>query len=149
MNNPLDHKTAAAETSADVPVFFFKPLRVLNWLFVICALLTGAFLLLSDIFSFSLPHAPISAAPLLLIGAAYLAFQTLTNPTLLDLCKALIVSSAFILWGLDQLLPAGWFATTLGDVVIVLYVIDLGWMMLDRLKQKNQNTLEKSFEGEK
>jgi hypothetical protein len=79
---------------------------------------------------------PISAAPLLLIGAAYLAFQLLIYAKPLDFFKALIVSSAFILWGIDQLLPSGWFATTLGDIVIVLYVIDLGWMMMDRLKQE-------------
>jgi len=68
----------------------------------------------------------VSAAPLLFIGAAYLGFQVLLRPKPLDLFKALIISSAFILWGVDQLLPGGWVATTLGDVVITLYVLDLG-----------------------
>jgi hypothetical protein len=76
----------------------------------------------------------VSAAPLLLIGAASLGFQVLTRPKLLDLFKALLVSMAFILWGIDQLLPASWFTTTVGDVVITLYVIDLGWVMIDRLR---------------
>jgi len=40
------------------------------------------------------------------------------------------------LWGIDQLLAPGWAATTLGDVVITLYVIDLAWMIVDRLKQR-------------
>lgn len=80
-------------------------------------------------------HAPISAMPLLLTGIASLCFQLIVRPKLLDLLKALIVSTAFIMWGLDQLLPAGRIATTLGDVVIALYVVDLGWMMLDQLKQ--------------
>lgn len=83
-------------------------------------------------------HAPISALPLLLIGLAALGFQFVIRPKLLDLFKACIVSSAFLLWGIDQLLPAGWLATTLGDVVIVLYVIDLGWVMADRLKQQGR-----------
>jgi hypothetical protein len=71
-----------------------------------------------------------------LIGAASLGFQALTRLKLLDFFKALIVSTAFLLWGIDQLLIPGWFATTLGDVVITLYVLDLGWMVIDRLKQK-------------
>lgn len=102
------------------------------------AFITGVILLLCDVFLTVFPHAPISAAPLLFIGVAYLGFQMLLRPTPLDLFKALIVSTAFILWGVDQLLPSSWFATTLGDVVITLYVIDLGWMMLDRLKQSKQ-----------
>ena len=103
------------------------------------ALTAGTVLLLSDVaqgFLPALPHAPISAAPLLLIGAASLAFQVLTRPKLLDLLKALIVSLAFILWGIDQMLPPGWLATTLGDVVISLYVLDLGWLMIDYLKAR-------------
>jgi hypothetical protein len=144
MNNLLDHKPADMQTPVHTPSLPLKLIRFLNWLLVIFALLAGILLLLSDIFSFSFPHAPISSAPLLLIGAAYLAFQLLTGPTLLDLCKALIVSSAFILWGIDQILSPGWFATTLGDVVIVLYVIDLSWLMLDRLKQKYGGNTKKS-----
>lgn len=108
-----------------------------TWIMSILAFVAAIVLITSDIFSPLLPHAPISAAPLLLIGAASLAFQILTQPKPLDLFKALIVSVAFMLWGVDQLLPPGWFATTLGDVVISLYVIDLGWMMIDRLKQRN------------
>jgi hypothetical protein len=144
MSNLLDHKPADVQTPAHTALLPLKLIRFLNWLLVISALLTGILLLLNDIFTFSFPHAPISSAPLLLIGAAYLAFQLLTGPTLLDLCKSLIVSSAFILWGIDQILPPSWFAATLGDVVIVLYVIDLSWLMIDRLKQKYRGNSKKS-----
>jgi hypothetical protein len=117
----------------------YKILYPFTWAIVVLAFIAGTFLLVSDLFPIHLYHMPLSAAPLLLIGVAYLAFQILIRAQFLDLCKALIVSSAFILWGIDQLLPLGWFATTLGDVVIVLYVIDLGWMMMDRLKQQWQS----------
>jgi hypothetical protein len=102
------------------------------------AFTSGILLLLFDTpqaFFQGIAHAPLSAAPLLLIGVASLCFQCVIRPKLLDFCKALIVSAAFLLWGIDQLLHAGKLATTLGDVVIVLYVIDLGWMMLERIKQ--------------
>jgi hypothetical protein len=117
----------------------YKILYPFTWAIVVLAFIAGTFLLISDLFPVHLSHMPLSAAPLLLIGAAYLAFQLLIRAQFLDLFKALIVSSAFILWGIDQLLPSGWFATTLGDIVIVLYVIDLGWMMMDRLKQQWQS----------
>jgi hypothetical protein len=91
-----------------------------------------------------LAHAPISAIPLLLIGVASLCFQAVIRPTPLDLFKAGIVSAAFLLWGIDQLLPTGWVATTLGDIVIVLYVIDLGWMMGDRLKERYSSIRQKT-----
>ncbi len=105
-------------------------------LIITLALLSGVLLLTFDFFQpflHNLVHAPISAAPLLLIGLAFLSFQLLIRPKPLELLKAFIVSAAFILWGVVQLLPVGWIATMLGDVVIVLYVVDLGWMMLDRL----------------
>ncbi len=107
-------------------------------LIILLALLSGATLLLNDVpwtQGLLLAHAPISALPLIFIGLASLTFQLIVRPGWLDLAKALIVSSAFLLWGIDQLLSPGWLATTLGDIVIVLYVIDLGWMMLERLKQ--------------
>ncbi len=101
----------------------------------------GALLLANDITWFHLghfAHASISALPLLLIGLAALGFQFVSHPNRLALFKACIVSAAFLLWGIDQLLPTGWPATAIGDLVITLYVIDLGWMMLDRLKQQRQ-----------
>jgi hypothetical protein len=102
---------------------------------IILAFGSGALLLANDLPwpSFTpLAHAPLSAAPLLLIGLASLGFQVVSRPKLLDLFKAFIVSAAFLLWRIDQFLPSGWLTTTIGDGVIGLYVLDLGWMM-DRL----------------
>jgi hypothetical protein len=109
---------------------------------IVLALSSGALLLVNDLpwLPFTpFAHAPISAAPLLLIGLAALGFQFVIRPKLLDLFKACLVSAAFLLWGIDQLLHQGWLAITLGDVVIVLYVIDLGWMMLDGLKPQGKS----------
>lgn len=92
---------------------------------------------MSDVLHMPLVHAPIPATPLLFIGAASLVFHVYTCPKLLSLLKALIASATFILWSIDQLLPSGWEQTLLGDVVITLYVVDLGWMMLERLRSKN------------
>ena len=145
MNNLL--KQGTSEDVADHQAALqFVPypnllLFIIAWIATLFALVSGALLLLYDMLPLHLSwlaHAPISAAPLLLIGAASLIFQVLTRPKPLDLLRALLVSAAFIFWGIDQLLPSGWVATTLGDVVIVLYVIDLGWMMMDGLRKRNR-----------
>jgi hypothetical protein len=72
-----------------------------------------------------LSHAPVSAAPLLLISLAYLALQPLVWPRPLELLKRVLLGTAFLPWGIDQLAPSGRLATVLGDVVIVLYMLDL------------------------
>ncbi len=114
------------------------------------ALLSCVLLLVFDLFQpflRFLTHAPVSAVPLLLIGLASLSFQLVIRPKLLAFLKSLLVSSAFILWGVDQLLPAGRVATMLGDVVIVLYIVDLGWLMIHQLTHQGllkQGPLEDS-----
>lgn len=140
INNRIPTLTSLTSRQAvdQSPSFAHKLLYLLTWIVVILALGAGIILMMRDVFLTMLPHAPLSAAPLLFIGAASVGFQVLIRPKPLDLLKALIVSSAFILWGIDQLLPSGWVATTLGDVVITLYVLDLGWVMIDRLKQSNR-----------
>ena len=80
-----------------------------------------------------LAHAPISAVPLLLIGITYLLMQSGFRPVGRELAQALLVSAAFISWGIYQLLPTGTFATLLGDLVITMYVVDLGLSILGQL----------------
>ena len=125
------HLSSMALLQAALPLFTMG--------LIVLALCAGAGVVLSDLAApwvAGLPHAPLSAAPLLLIGAASLSFQALTHPKPLELFKALLVSLAFLLWGIDQLLPPGWLTTTVGDVVIVLYVLDLGWIMGSALRTR-------------
>jgi hypothetical protein len=128
---PRRHSQLAVATYIKGAVYVF------TGLLIVLALTAAGALLLNDLAAkvyIGLPHAPLSAAPLLLIGAASLGFQVLTRPKPLELFKAGLVSLAFILWGLDQMLPPGWLTTTVGDVVIVLYVVDLGWIMGSALR---------------
>jgi hypothetical protein len=66
-----------------------------------------------------LKNVPLSALPLLLAGSSYLV----------------MLGAAFLLWGVVQLMPASDLAAELGNVVIALYVVDLGliiWTELER-----------------
>jgi hypothetical protein len=69
---------------------------------------------------------PLSAFPLLLAGSSYLVLQMILRPRPLELLKRLMLGIAFLLWGVVQLMSASGLATELGNVVITLYVADLG-----------------------
>ncbi len=78
---------------------------------------------------------PLSALPLLLAGSSYIVLQAILRPRPLELFKRLMLGVAFLLWGVVQLMPASDLATELGNVVIALYVVDLGlmiWTDLDK-----------------
>jgi hypothetical protein len=81
-----------------------------------------------------LGHAPLSALPLLLAGASYVVLQAVLRPPPLELFRRLMLGSAFLLWGIVQLMPPSTLATSLGDVVIALYVFDLALMIQAELK---------------
>ena len=145
----LDAPFPASRQKRSWPRFFKPGGVVLLGSVIVLALGSGALLLFTDLpwpVLHLLAHAPASAVPLLCIGLASLGFQFVVHPKRLDLVKALIVSAAFLFWGIDQLLPTGGIATTLGDVVIALYVLDLGWMMMDRLIQQGRQQQKRDFQ---
>jgi hypothetical protein len=83
--------------------------------------------------------AAISAAPLLLIGVAFLAAQAAIRPRLMELFKNVLLAGTFLLWGAIQFLPDGALSKRLGNLVIVLYVVDLAWMTLGTVILTKEN----------
>jgi hypothetical protein len=83
---------------------------------------------------------PLSSLPLLLAGSSYIVLQAILRPRPLELLKRLMLGSAFLLWGIVQLMPASDLANELGNIVIALYVVDLGLMIWTDL-EKNQPRL--------
>jgi hypothetical protein len=86
-----------------------------------------------------IPEAAISAAPLLLVGAAFLLMQPVLRPRLVDLLKNGLLAATFLLWGAIQFMPQGVTSLRLGDLVIVLYVLDLAWVILGSTISRNEN----------
>lgn len=129
--------------------------QVLGWLagsLTVCAVLASALLLVADaspnlvaLFRLLvalalkawvwLGHAPLSALPLLLAGTSYMALQALLRPEPAELVRRLMLGAAFLLWGIVQLMPPSGLATDLGDLVIALYVLDLGLMVQAELQR--------------
>ena len=110
--------------------------------FALVAVLSSILLLLLDTFPHLIfvRHAEGSAVPLLFIGAAYILLQPMVRPRPVELFKRLLLGSAFILWGIVQLLPPSNTSAILGDVVIVLYVVDLSLIIRTHLQREDWNT---------
>jgi hypothetical protein len=82
-----------------------------------------------------LRNLPLSALPLLLAGSSYLILQAILRPRPLELLKRFMLGAAFLLWGVVQLMPASNLAAELGNLVIALYVVDLGLIIWTELQK--------------
>ncbi len=100
---------------------------------VLALLATGALLILDGLPRIPVGlHTVVSAFPLLLVAVAYLAQQTRRRPRLgtLEICKAALLSIAFLLWAGYQLFPAAPHAVLLSDGAIALFALDAAIVVL-------------------
>jgi hypothetical protein len=93
-----------------------------------------------------LRNMPLSALPLLLAGSSYIVLQAILRPRPLELVKRIMLGSAFLLWGVVQLMPASDLATELGNLVIALYVVDLGLMIWTDLERNQPHLVTSTAE---
>ncbi len=113
------------------PPAFHAILRWVSCGLAVLALLAGAALLLLGARpAGGLPSVVISAAPLLLVGVAFLALQPVLRPRPSELLKNVLLALTFLLWGGLQFLPQNSLSMWLENLVIVLYVVDLAWVIL-------------------
>jgi hypothetical protein len=106
--------------------------RVVRRLTVACAgasLLSSVLLLVQDVapvLTGSVRHAWLAASALLLAGIACLGLASTVRAHKKDLFIRLSLGAAFILWGIQQLLRESAVSVLFGDIVIVLFIVDLG-----------------------
>jgi hypothetical protein len=82
-----------------------------------------------------LSHGIAEALPLVLVGIAFLAWLAIELPPIVEFIKQLLLAIAFILWGINSLLPASPWSRFIGAVVIAIYVFDLAWLMEGNLRK--------------
>ena len=115
-----------------------RPLSRFSIVLAVAAVVSGALLLVLDGVS-SFPsdrfHAAASSVPLILIGLSWLCLHPGTGVHPIQFLKRLIAAVAFVLWGASQMLPPGWLATTVGDVVIALFVLDMALIVRGELTE--------------
>jgi hypothetical protein len=104
---------------------------------ILLAAISSVALLASDSKILEVPGrraAVISALPLLAVGFSFLILQPILRPKWAELFKNLLLAATFLLWGAVQLMTRNVASKTLGDVVIALYVTDLAWTILARVR---------------
>jgi hypothetical protein len=114
------------------------PFPRLTTVLAVSALVSGVVLLLLDGFAHFTTnrfHAAVSAAPPILIGLCWLSLHPVLGAHPIHFIKRLLAAVAFVLWGIDQMLPPGWLAATIGDVVIVLFVLDVALIVRGELTE--------------
>lgn len=122
------------------PSAFHAILRWISCGLAILALLAGAVLLLPGAQRVGgISTVVISAAPLLLVGVAFLTLQPMLRPRSSDLVKNVLLALTFLLWGGLQFLPQNSLSAWLGNLVIVLYVVDLAWVILGTKFSSKEN----------
>jgi hypothetical protein len=124
-------------------------LTKVNWLLrsitIILAVLAVAFsgaLLAKDAGVKILPQLPLhvlSAVSLLLVGAASLIVQAMMRPRPRKLLKNLLLATTFFLWGIVQLMPQSILSMRLDNLVIALFVLDLAWAALLRVRTSHES----------
>jgi hypothetical protein len=79
-----------------------------------------------------------SAIPLILIGLAFASFQFSSPRTLGQMLLGLAVAAAFVLWGIEQFMPNQNIVSAIDDVVVFLFVLDLGIVICGSLREQNR-----------
>ena len=83
-----------------------------------------------------------SALPLIGIGVSNALLQFTLPRTRTEFCLSLAVSLAFVLWGAEQFIPEPRFASLVDDLVVFLFVLDLGIVIRGQLRQSIRRTRE-------
>ena len=114
--------------------------RVLSFIFLLIALVCFAVLWWHDIyagFRFDAAHLREGSPPFIFIGLSFISFQ-LSQPSLgRQQVKGLLLGAAFALWGTEQFIQPGWWLTVLDDLVIGVFVVDLGAIICGQFLKKD------------
>ena len=82
-------------------------------------------------------HQKAGALALILIGASYVSVYLGGRMSRGIRARAIFLGAAFSLWGTEQFMPAGVWSTLVDGAVIVIFVIDLSFSVVQRLKNQD------------
>jgi len=115
--------------------------KLLRWIVLLClstALVTIGTLIVTDAahgLGHTVLHSRLGAVALIMVGCSYVSLQMIWRRPRHELVKAILLGSAFALWGGEQLLPASRWTTAMDTAVIAIFVVDLGKIIFDELKR--------------
>ncbi|HEX4645795.1 MAG TPA: hypothetical protein VH598_09320, partial [Verrucomicrobiae bacterium] len=68
----------------------------------------------------------------------YIGLQLSSGRRWNEVLKEVFLGVAFVLWGGEQFLPSSPWVTAMDSVVILIFVADLSFIIVKRLKRKDQ-----------
>lgn len=113
-------------------------LRILSAIALAMAFTSAAGILLLDALHWIQPDLSWkvkSAIPLICIGVSYSLLQFTLPRSRVEFCLSLAVSLAFVLWGAEQFIPVPQIASSVDDVVVFLFVLDLSIVIRANLRK--------------
>jgi hypothetical protein len=84
-------------------------------------------------------HQQAAALSLLFIGSSYIGLQLSSGRRWNEMLKEIFLGVAFVLWGCEQFLPPSPWVTAMDSAVILIFVADLSFIIVKRLKRKDHN----------
>lgn len=120
-----------------------KLFRGLSVACCLAALAALAILLISDgmhRLTFTPIHQQAGALALMLIGSSYIGLQLSLKRRWSEMLKGILLGTAFLLWGGEQLLPASRLVTAMDTAVVTIFVLDLGLIITEHLRRKDHET---------
>jgi hypothetical protein len=120
-----------------------KLLQYLSAIFFGLALIGVTILLVFDAanrLKFTAIHRHAGAFSFMLIGSSYLSLLFSSGRPLRKMLKEIFLGIAFLLWGCEQFLPPTRIVTAMDTAVVLIFVIDLSWIIVERLKNRHDAT---------
>jgi hypothetical protein len=87
-------------------------------------------------FRYDAAHLRMGSPPFIFIGLAFIAYQLGRSCSWHARIKGLLLGAAFALWGSEQFLPATRWLTLMDNLVIGIFVVDLGIIVAGQLFKK-------------
>jgi hypothetical protein len=114
--------------------------RKLSATLLISALAAVAVLLVFDLWhnlGFTTFHQRAGGLSVLFIGASYICLQLSTSSQLRDKLKRIPLGVGFCIWGSESFMPPGHIITVMDNLVVLIFVTDLSFVILDSLRRKD------------
>ena len=121
-----------------------KSFRQLSALLLIAALAGTLTLVVLDALNhlrLTFIHQRTGALCFMLIGASYISLLLSARQPWREKIKGMFLGAGFLFWGCEQFLPPGPLATIMDSLVVMIFVTDLGLVIVDRLRHKENRTV--------
>jgi peptidoglycan/LPS O-acetylase OafA/YrhL len=112
---------------------------ILSLIFLVVSVASFAVVLWNDIghgFPYDMNHQRLGSLPFIFIGICFIFFQLSLRGPWPQRIKGILLGTAFALWGSEIFLPKGNWLTVLDNVVITIFLVDLGMIVVGHFLEK-------------